>query len=151
MYWLFTCLYNKLIDKRYALYIKPFSNECGWKHRNTHKHDGKTHFKGSLINWRILKVHKDSIRFVQFIGRLRLISRKLHGQQKCKAENTHPIFMFIEVEQCMKMKMRLTHCEKWLIQLPFYKYLFNCDINFCYQHGTWKPICSILHCFILCL
>jgi hypothetical protein len=96
--------------------------------------------------WRYIKTALDLYSwmadYILFLGNYMV-------SQKCKAENTHPICMFHKVEQCMKMKMR--HCEKWLIQLPFYKYLLNCGINLCHQHRTWKLNCSILHCFVLCL
>ena len=146
---------NTLIDERYALYIKPLSNDCSWKYRKTHEHDGRTHFQGSLLyDWRILKVHKDRIKFVQLNGRPHLISRELHVQAEMQSRKypsnlqVHRGDCFHKVEQCMNMKMRLRHCEKWLIQLPFYD---SCDINLCHQHGTWKHNCSRLLCFILCL
>jgi len=71
-----------------------------------------------------------------------LISRKFHGQAKMQgriySSNLHIRRgdCIQKVEQCMKMKMRLKHCEKWLIQLPFYKYLFSCDLSLRHQHGT---------------
>jgi hypothetical protein len=75
----------------------------------------------------------------------------MQGRKYSSSLHVHSGNCIHKLEQCMKMKMRLRHWEKWLIQLSFYKYLFNCDINLCHQHGTWKSNCSILHCFILYL
>jgi hypothetical protein len=66
---------------------KPFSSDCGWKHRSTHECEGGTDFLRDHYydDWRNLEVYKDSSKFIQLNGRLHLISRELHVQAEMQS------------------------------------------------------------------